>query len=79
MSGVQATARPKRAKRHPPHAVREFINAEIGRMQTIEALLSAMKFAANHDHEFDVPRALAGVLTTVSQSLTALDAFEVRL
>ena len=43
-----------RAKEHSPNELREFINAEIGRLQPIEAPLIAMKFAANHDHEFDV-------------------------
>ena len=83
MSRAQAKARPKRASRKPQAAVRvgeltTFLDQQNRAWQKIEALLIALEFASNHECEFDVSDGLAGVITLIGQSLTALDTLEAR-
>jgi len=49
---------------------------EIRGLQKTQALLIAVQFAANHDAEFDVPDALAGIILLVQQLLANLDQLE---
>ena len=83
MSRAKAKARAKRPSRQPQAAVRvgelkAFLDRQNRAWQKIEALMVALEFAANHEAEFDVSDGLAGVITLIGQSLTALDTLEVR-
>lgn len=82
MSRAKAKARPKRASRGPQAAavrvseLKAFLDQQNRAWQKIEALLIALEFAANHEAEFDVSDGLAGVITLIGQSLTAVDQVE---
>jgi hypothetical protein len=83
VSRAKAKARAKGASKPPQAAVRvseltTFLDQQNRAWQKIEALMVALEFAANHEAEFDVSDGLAGVITLIGQSLTALDTLEVR-
>ena len=84
MNRAKAKARPKRASRKSQAAavrvseLKAFLDQQNRAWQKIEALMVALEFAANHEAEFDVSDGLAGVITLIGQSLTALDTLEVR-
>lgn len=82
MSRARKTVKAKRASRQPQAAVRvselkTFLDQQNRAWQKIEALLTAAAFASDHEAEFDVADALAGVLALIGQSLAALDQVEV--
>jgi hypothetical protein len=55
------------------------INAEIRRLQKINALLICVQYAANDEVEFGVADALAVIVTLIDESLTGLDRLELQL